>query len=80
MEHLRHYSTYIRLIGSALQAIPEVARQPVSHTPIPLFENISYRLFRFNQTSVAYDASKEEKLEALNKRKAAVEQRLKDKQ
>ncbi|TEB31407.1 DUF1014-domain-containing protein [Coprinellus micaceus] len=33
----------------------------------------------FNQTSVAYDASKEEKLEALNKKKANVEQRLREK-
>ncbi|KAF5317635.1 hypothetical protein D9611_014970 [Ephemerocybe angulata] len=33
----------------------------------------------YNQTTVSYDASKEEKLEALNKKKAEVEQRLREK-
>ncbi|KAF7298478.1 hypothetical protein MKEN_01372900 [Mycena kentingensis (nom. inval.)] len=33
----------------------------------------------FNQSTVAYDATKEEKVEALNKKKAQVEQRLREK-
>jgi hypothetical protein len=35
--------------------------------------------FRFNQTSVAYDATKEEKLAALKDKKAQVEERLREK-
>lgn len=34
---------------------------------------------RFNQTTVGYDATKEEKVEALKKRQAEVEQRLREK-
>jgi hypothetical protein len=34
---------------------------------------------RFNQTTVAYDASKDEKLDALNRKKAEVEERLREK-
>ena len=35
---------------------------------------------RFNQTVVSYDASKEEKVDALKKKNVATEQRLRDKQ
>ena len=36
-------------------------------------------LIRFNQTTIAYDASKEEKLDALRAKKAMVEERLREK-
>lgn len=37
-------------------------------------------LNRFNQTVVSYDASKEEKVEALKKKNVATEQRLKERE
>jgi hypothetical protein len=38
-----------------------------------------FKPFSFNQTSVAYDATKDEKLSALKEKKAQVEERLRDK-
>lgn len=35
--------------------------------------------FRFNQTTVSYDASKEEKIDALNRKKTDIENRLREK-
>jgi len=35
--------------------------------------------YRFNQTTVSYDATKEEKVEVLKRRQAEVEERLREK-
>ncbi|EIM82390.1 DUF1014-domain-containing protein [Stereum hirsutum FP-91666 SS1] len=49
------------------------------------YKDLLYKQFQkspenpFNQTTVGYDATKEEKVEALKKRQAEVEQRLREK-
>jgi len=49
------------------------------------YKDMLYKQFQkspdnpFNQTTVAYDASKEEKLDALNKKRTEIEERLRDK-
>lgn len=40
---------------------------------------IDSRLSRFNQTTVSYDATKEEKVEALKRRQGEIEERLREK-
>jgi hypothetical protein len=50
------------------------------------YKDLLYKQFQkspenpFNQTTVAYDASKEDKIDALNRKKADVENRLREKQ
>lgn len=44
-----------------------------------LFYTMWLMYCRFNQATVSYDASKEEKLETLKKRQEAVEERLREK-
>ncbi|KAF9533630.1 hypothetical protein CPB83DRAFT_890104 [Crepidotus variabilis] len=50
------------------------------------YKDLLYKQFQkspenpFNQTSISYDASKEEKVDALNRKKAEVEARLRDKE
>ena len=38
-----------------------------------------FKYYRFNQVTVAYDAKKEEKIQALQNKKAEVEERLREK-
>lgn len=46
----------------------------------PIVQRLKIDLDRFNQTVVSYDASKEEKVDALKKKNVATEQRLREKQ
>ncbi|EAU81996.2 hypothetical protein CC1G_09182 [Coprinopsis cinerea okayama7 len=65
----------------------ELPKLKIDHPGLRLqqYKELLYKNFQkspenpFNQTTVAYDATKEEKLEALNKRKAEIEERLRDK-
>ncbi|KAJ3511855.1 hypothetical protein NMY22_g15513 [Coprinellus aureogranulatus] len=65
----------------------ELPKLKVEHPGLRLqqYKDLLYKQFQkspenpFNQATVSYDASKEEKLEALNKKKAEVEQRLREK-
>lgn len=69
-------------LGHDVQELPEVARQSVrSLALLYLPPNIDDMLApeRFNQTVLAYDATKEEKLDALKAKKAQVEERLREK-
>ena len=76
--------TFAAVRGASLQEIPEGSREPVSELCRPRFDPIVQRLKidldRFNQTVVSYDASKEEKVDALKKKNVATEQRLREKQ
>ncbi|RXW18173.1 hypothetical protein EST38_g7670 [Candolleomyces aberdarensis] len=66
------------------QELPELKKD---HPGLRLqqYHDMLYKQFQkspdnpFNQTTVAYDASKEEKLDTLNKKKAEVEERLREK-
>ncbi|KAJ2929426.1 hypothetical protein H1R20_g7658, partial [Candolleomyces eurysporus] len=66
------------------QELPELKKD---HPGLRLqqYHDMLYKQFQkspdnpFNQTTVAYDASKEDKLDALNKKKAEVEERLREK-
>ncbi|KAJ2913586.1 hypothetical protein MD484_g6830, partial [Candolleomyces efflorescens] len=66
------------------QELPELRKD---HPGLRLqqYHDLLYKQFQkspdnpFNQTTVAYDASKDEKLDALNKKKAEVEERLREK-
>ena len=70
--------------GTFVQEIPEGSREPVSEfcrpRPDPIIQTLKIDLNRFNQTVVSYDASKEEKVDALKKKNVATEQRLRDRQ
>ncbi|KAJ3526971.1 hypothetical protein NMY22_g9958 [Coprinellus aureogranulatus] len=65
----------------------ELPKLKVEHPGLRLqqYKDLLYKQFQkspenpFNQATVSYDASKEEKLDALNKKKAEVEQRLREK-
>lgn len=67
--------------GHDVQELSEIARQSVGtltlHSPPNIDDMLA--LDRFNQTVLAYDATKEEKLEALKAKKAQVEERLREK-
>lgn len=64
--------------GLAVQAVPKVSGEPASHTISILFNAADDMFHRFNQTTIAYDATKEEKVKALGEKRAQVEQRLKE--
>lgn len=74
--------------GASLQEIPESSGKSVSEfcrlrigpTVQTLKSETLPYLNRFNQTIVSYDASKEEKVDALKKKNVATEQRLKERQ
>ncbi|KAF6764645.1 DUF1014-domain-containing protein [Ephemerocybe angulata] len=78
-----------RRFKGALEAYTEreLPKLRVDHPGLRLqqYKDLIYKQFQkspenpYNQTTVSYDASKEEKLEALNKKKAEVEQRLREK-
>lgn len=65
----------------------ELPNLKVEHPGLRLqqYKDLLYKQFQkspenpFNQATVSYDASKDEKLEALNRKKAEVEQRLREK-
>ena len=67
-----------RFAGAAVQAIPEVSRESVC-TPSFDLQNQILMHRSFNQIVVDYDASKEDKVEALKLKKAQVEERLREK-
>jgi len=46
----------------------------------PITQTLTSTPNRFNQTVVSYDASKEEKVDALKKKNVATEQRLREKE
>ena len=69
-------------IGVAIQAIPEVTREPVRADKgyDPHLDCASDEcMHSFNQATVSYDASKEEKVEALKRQQDAVANRLREK-
>ena len=68
-------------LGPSVQTVPKVAGKSVS-----IFFNLQFCIVwysnlcnRFNQTTVAYDANKEEKVQALRGKRAEVEERLREK-
>jgi hypothetical protein len=67
------------MTGTTVQAVPEGTRESVSRLLQMLWAAIiNNATNRFNQTMVSYDASKEERLEALNRKRLEVEERLRD--
>ena len=69
------------VVGLAVQAVQQIAGQPVRGVYILCTRPVLMsRVYRFNQVTVSYDASKDEKVEALKKQQRAVQERLRERE
>lgn len=74
-------STIMPSTGSAIQAVPKIPREPVSFSCLSypsLCSQLYFHPLRYNQVTISYDATKEEKVDALKAKQAEVEQRLRE--